>query len=242
MTATWLRLYKARGYREPERVSRDEQKELCNRIQMAANDLRVSGSVKVEVVGSYRRGTISSSDCDIIIYGATKEKSDQLDKDNFLPTFINYLQKKKIIICTLSGEGTFKAWKGYAKLSANGKDIRLDVSMCHFKDVLFFRLFKTGSALFCQYLSNYVRTTMGQNYSFSQYGLFDNKSGHNLLENARSEEDIFKLLGLVYLPPNQRIPPQEMYQAFAHIQEEPVFTRRTKCSLCGSEKYKLIIK
>lgn len=144
--------------------------------------------VKWEIAGSYRRGKPESGDVDVIVLGVTAQA--------FLEHLMNVEQRQVITGILSSGE---KKLMGVAQLVPGGRHRRLDVEMTQPWEYYPALLYFTGSKE-----SNVrLRELAGQ------LGLHLNEKALTIAATGayipvESEEAIYSLLGLPYMPPPQR--------------------------------------
>lgn len=140
-----------------------------------------------EFVGSYRRGSRSMGDIDIII----KE-----NKNFNLIEYINYLQSIGYIIETLAlGKHKFM---GIVKIGNNFAR-RFDILVAPENEYYYSLLYFTGSGDFNIGFRNYVKKNF--NVSLSEHGI---KGLTRKPPIINSEEDIFKLFNIPFLKPSER--------------------------------------
>jgi len=137
------------------------------------------------ITGSYRRGEPSSGDIDILV-----ESRPDLNM-NGLVTLL-----QPIIVATLAqGE---KLFMGIARLNDEYNGHRIDIKLIDHDSFPFALLHFTGSQRFNILLrSRAIELGM----SLNEYGLYGARGGQY---NAGSEEDIFRLLRVRYIPPEAR--------------------------------------
>lgn len=148
--------------------------------------------VQVYFCGSYRRCRPTCGDIDVLI---TYDGDDK----NFLKHIVKLLDT--MLVGHLTADGTTK-YMGVCKLrpdmSRRRIDIRLVPSCCLGAALLYF----TGSGQFNK-LMRYFANQRG--YTLNEYGLYTYINGlKGNLVPATSEEDIFSILNLVYLKPEER--------------------------------------
>ena len=147
-----------------------------------------------EIVGSYRRGAITSGDIDIII---TSKDPTVFDR------FIDKLIESKHIIHVLS-RGKSKCLV-IARLAGEKYARRVDFLYTTPEQYPFAVLYFTGSKAFNTVMRGHA-LTMG--YSLNEYRfskIEKGTKGVNLDRVFKDEKDIFDFLGLVYKKPEERI-------------------------------------
>lgn len=140
-----------------------------------------------DFVGSYRRGSDSMGDIDIII----------MENDKFdLITYINQIKSTGYILETLAlGKHKFM---GIVKLG-NNPARRFDILIAPKNEYYYSLLYFTGSADFNVGFRNYVKTHF--NLSLSEHGLKGLKTKEPIIN---SEEDIFNYFKIPFIKPKDR--------------------------------------
>ncbi len=175
-----------------ERIPRSEIQEFEQIFKSSFNS-NEAGS-KLEIVGSYRRGAVSSGDIDVIITGKNGSEYNK---------FVDALVQNRIILRVLS-RGPSKTLV-IAKLhGSNSKPRRVDFLYTPPNEFAFAILYFTGSKIF-----NTIMRQHGLNkgYTFNEHGIYklDNKKkGEQVNRAFTSEQDIFDFLGLEYRAPIDR--------------------------------------
>jgi DNA ligase (NAD+) len=148
-----------------------------------------------EIVGSYRRGVLTSGDIDIII----------TNKDNntaAFTQFLNQLVKQNIIIELLTRGKT----KSLTIAQLPGKTPRrVDFLYTSPEEYAFAILYFTGSKIF-----NTVQRQLAvnQGYTLNEHGIYhmsDKQKGNHVSGTFTNEKAIFDFLGMVYKEPSERI-------------------------------------
>ena len=177
-----------------KRIPRAEINEYSDILADVFSKLKHKGS-RFEIVGSYRRGTATSGDIDIILTNAQNDKS-------IFDKFIKALQDRGIIIEILT--------KGKTKSMVIGKlpgqtPRRLDFMYASPAEYSFAILYFTGSKA----LNVVMRQrALELGYSMNEHGLYKmegKKKGAKLDTMFPTEQSIFEFLGLKYKKPTERI-------------------------------------
>jgi len=143
-----------------------------------------------EICGSYRRNCIESNDIDILISSNKSIKTldkivDELIQDNFIIDSITNKGGTKFMgICLLNGYKTPR---------------RIDIRVVNYKSYYSSLLYFTGNKNFNLYIRN---KALQKNYSLNEYFLTD--LNDNSTKYLDSEKEIFDLLNIPYLDPNER--------------------------------------
>ena len=150
-----------------------------------------SSNDKMEIVGSYRRGSQSSGDIDVIITSTNPK---------IFSSFINELIINKIILHILS-EGPTKCLVITKLLN---KARRVDFLYTTPQEFPFAILYFTGSKIFNTVMRQYA---VNKGYTFNEHGIYhlENKQKGEKVEKVfNTEKDIFDFLGLQYKTPLER--------------------------------------
>lgn len=179
-----------------ERIPKEEIDDLNYLIE--ENLPKINKKMKHVIAGSYRRENPTSGDVDLILYHPKLETRDDVidSKKNYLKLFVNEMTKLGIIIDTLEiGKLNFK---GYFMIY---EDIprRIDINIVPTESLSVALLHHTGSDKFVIYMTKLAEK---KGYKLNVYHLTDRETGYNL--NIDSEEDIFEILEIDYIPPNKR--------------------------------------
>lgn len=144
---------------------------------------------KLVVAGSYLRKKLFSGDIDILI-----------TSNHFnLQKMVNILKKWNVITDILSmGQEKFMGIGNCPK--GNDPYFRLDIEFLPENEFVFGLLYFTGSKDFTKKIRWYAKKL---GYTLNQHGLFNNSNGE--YTPANTEADIFKILGLKYVYPKNRI-------------------------------------
>jgi len=160
----------------------------------------LGSDAKFEIVGSYRRGALTSGDIDMIITSKTGE---------VFRKFVDELVKQKIILEVLS-RGDTKCLV-IAKLPGVTEARRVDFLYTSPKEYPFSVLYFTGSKIFNTVMRGRA-LTLG--FSLNEHGMSKMQpkikgekavKGELVSNDFKTESDIFDFLGMVYKKPEERI-------------------------------------
>ncbi len=166
-----------------ERIPLDEFKLHKKIIETNLNKIDLT----YEFVGSYRRGSRSMGDIDLII-----KKNESFD----LITYINQLKSRGYILETLAlGKHKFM---GIVKIGNNFAR-RFDILIAPENEYYYSLLYFTGSSDFNIGFRNYVKKMF--NVSLSEHGIKGLTKRRPIIN---SEEDIFKFFKIPFLKPSER--------------------------------------
>ena len=173
-----------------KRIPREEIEEYKGYFEKAIPN--VSG-VKMEIVGSYRRGAQSSGDIDVIITSRDPQ---------VFTKFVDNLLKEKIILHVLS-RGPTKCLV-VTKIPSSDAARRVDFLYTNPEEFPFAILYFTGSKIFNTVMRH---VALEKGYTMNEHGIYKmeaKKKGEKANYTFTSEEDIFDFLGLEYKSPIER--------------------------------------
>jgi len=177
-----------------ERIPRAEIDQYDSLLKAEFEKIAIPGA-EYEIVGSYRRGAISSGDIDIII---TSPNAD------LFGVFIDRLVSRGIILEVLS-RGKSKCLV-IARLPGSEMARRVDFLYTNQEEYPFAILYFTGSKAFNTVMR---AVALKQGVSLNEHGLYKKESGKAKEEKVdsqfNSERDIFDYLYLEYMEPRLRI-------------------------------------
>lgn len=153
----------------------------------------IDPKLKIQVVGSYRRGAKDSGDIDVIV---THEDNPE-NYDHVIKDVVAKLREDKYLHDDLA-LGAHK-YLGVCKLKRHKHYRRIDILYATKEVWPFSVMYFTGSADF-----NIIvrKVALEKGLSMSEYGFKKDNELVNL--SLYTEEDIFKYLGLEYVPPEKR--------------------------------------
>ena len=149
---------------------------------------------KMEIVGSYRRGAVTSGDIDVIITSTNPA---------IFKNFVDDLIKIKVIQEVLS-RGPTKCLV-IAKLPGHTISRRVDFLYTSPEEFPFAILYFTGSKIFNTVMRH---EALAKDMTMNEHGLYSlvsKKKGEKVDHVFSSEQDIFDYLGLEYKAPQERI-------------------------------------
>lgn len=166
---------------------------------------KLDPKLKVEVVGSYRRGAKDSGDIDVII---THEDNPE-NYDGIIRQIVNHMKKESYLSDDLA-LGTHK-YLGVCRLKRHRTSRRIDLLYATKHVWPFSLIYFTGSLDMNVVLR---RVALDKGLSLSEYG-FKKVNSETLLKlPLYTEEDVFKYLGFNYIPPDERTGSQAMVKKY----------------------------
>ena len=154
----------------------------------------VPAQARFEIVGSYRRGALTSGDIDVIVTSTSAMDFVQ---------WVDRLLTERVILHVLS-RGPSKCLV-MARIAGAPCVRRVDFLYSTPEEYPFSVLYFTGS----KYFNTVMRhRALEMGYTMNEHGLYavsDGKKGEKVSHVFSTEADIFAFLGLVYKHPNERI-------------------------------------
>jgi DNA polymerase/3'-5' exonuclease PolX len=156
---------------------------------------KVDDSIIIQICGSYRRQKLTSNDIDVLVTIPTILTEDLIEEKFIIQKIVKHLQNNKFLIDSITPDSTNKymGFCKYNKFPIRRIDIRFIPFLSWYPALLYF----TGSKEFNLMLRSKAKK-MG--YKVNEYGIY--KNNKNIL--VESEEEIFKLLEIKYLEPQER--------------------------------------
>ena len=179
-----------------KRIPRSEIEEYKEVLETNFKEVAPLGS-SFEIVGSYRRGSETSGDIDIII----------TNKDNNISAYTNFLEiliKKNIIIEVLSKGSTKSLTIARLPNKPNSVARRIDFLYAPPDEYAFAILYFTGSKYFNVVMRQHA---LNMGYTLNEHGIhkmIKGKKSEALTNYFPNEESIFEFFNLVYKTPPER--------------------------------------
>ena len=155
------------------------------------------------ICGSYRRKKETSGDIDILLYHDDVNDETDANQSNYLTEFLELLIYKKFITDHLTAITNPTKYMGFGKYKKFNR--RIDIRLVPTKSLGSAMLYFTGSGEFNKSMRTYA---LKQGYTINEYGIYklkaDGTKGSRIKTNT--EHDIFKLLKLDYVEPENRLP------------------------------------
>lgn len=160
--------------------------------------LKFSKNVELEICGSYRRKAETSGDIDVLFYS-----NNENEHNEFLPTFLKHLNEMGFLIDHLTSLNSETKYMGMCKYK-NNPVRRIDIRYIPKNSLGAAKLYFTGSGDFNKNMRTYANSL---GFTINEYGIYklkpDKTKGLKIKTNT--EEDIFKVLKLDYVEPENRL-------------------------------------
>ena len=176
-----------------ERIPREEMIEHEKKILE-----KIVAPFEAMIVGSYRRGTVSSGDIDVLIKVPDSLSKKEI-KEIFHSIVENYKKDNYIVDVAALGE---KKCMAFVKLNKDAKARRIDLLITPEKEYPYAILYFTGSDDFNVAFRKYALT---KGYTLNEHVMKPKKEDVKEVPYMKSEKDIFNFLKLEYKEPKDRI-------------------------------------
>lgn len=177
-------------------IPRSETEQIYNKIKNALKQNTDFKDVKVTIAGSYPSGKSESKDIDILLTTNRFKSRSGVYKSKLLSNIVDYLSSEKIITHTLSIGST--KFLGLTQLNTKSKHRHLDIRLLPENLFVYGYLHYTGGRNFNTIIREKAKK---KGYKLSEYGLFNSD---NQLIKVKSDKDIFDIIGLDYIPIENR--------------------------------------
>jgi len=181
---------------------------LSIRIKLIKFISQLKGNYEIIICGSFRRNKPTSGDIDVLILSPELHSEEVIKESyiNHLQVIVEHLKKKKLIVDSLTEDGGTK-FMGLCKATRAGLGRRIDIRLIPYQSKGAAMLYFTGSGNF----NKVMRTeALKKKYTINEYGIYKlKKKGKSMVKGelvpTTNEEDIFKVIGMKYLAPKDRI-------------------------------------
>lgn len=155
--------------------------------------------VTVTICGSYRRGTATSNDIDVLLWHRQCMTRPEVQKSDMLETVKAILTTHKFLKGHLDYKGKTK-YMGFCKLK-NHPVRRIDIRFVPYQSRATALLYFTGSKAFNEQTRQHAKQN---NLILNEYGLYSRQpSGLKRVVTA-TEKDIFRHLQIAFMEPRER--------------------------------------
>lgn len=183
------------------RIPYDEITEIETYLKSILN--KIDNELNLIICGSYRRKCKDSGDIDILLYHNLIQNKKKFNKYTFLFDFLSLLKKNKFIVDDLTTIESPTKYMGFCKLNKYVR--RIDIRMVATESLASAMLYFTGSGDFNKKMRTYA---LKKNYTINEYGIYSIDKDKNKIESLKiiNEKDIFDILELDFVYPEDRIP------------------------------------
>lgn len=166
----------------------------------------IDSNLGFHICGSFRRKATNSGDIDVLLYHQhINTENDVKDMDNYLQTFTSHLVSQKFLVDHLTSIDSPTKYMGFCRLSPKYHIRRIDIRFVPTENIGSALLYFTGSGDFNKGMRTYALT---QGYTINEYGIYklDEHGSKKFRVKTKTENDIFRILGLEYVEPHNRLP------------------------------------
>ena len=186
-------------YEINKRIEWDKVHKIYLFLKKEINEL--NPKLNIKFCGSYRRKLKTCGDIDIILTHNDIIKDEDTNNHDYLLDIVKHLTNINFLVGNLTSEGKTK-YMGVL----NYKDIimRIDIRFISLNSYPASLLYFTGSGNFNKIMRKYAND---KGYTINEYGIYKiNEKGEKTEQVfVLNEEDIFKLIGCLYIQPEERI-------------------------------------
>jgi DNA polymerase beta len=160
---------------------------------------KINKNIDLEICGSYRRKAVTSGDIDVLFFSKTTD-----DYDSFLSEFLNHLNTIGFLVDNLTSLDSETKYMGMCKYK-NNPVRRIDIRYIPRTSVGAAKLYFTGSGDFNKKMRTYA---LKNGYTINEYGIYKLKADKTkgLKIKTRTEKEIFDVLKIEYVEPENRLP------------------------------------
>ena len=151
---------------------------------------KLNSNIVFDICGSFRRKKLTSNDIDLLVTSYD-------NNENLLKKIVDELYKYKFIVESLTGDESPTKFMGLCKYM-NNPIRRLDIRYVPLNSFFPAYLYFTGSYEFNERMRGIAKR---QGYKLNEYGLYKGEREIQIY----SERDVFDILGMKYLNPEERI-------------------------------------
>jgi len=189
------------GLKYHKDLDKDIPREVANKIVVDIENIihKKYGWKQLEIIhaGSYPSGKLASKDIDILLFDPRIKTREEMQKSTLLIDIVNYLEKEGKILSTLSLGST--KFLGIVPGSDQSNYVKhLDIRLIPTESRIPAYFFYTSGGKFNQMIRQVAKN---KGFTLSEFELKD-KQGKRV--HVDSEEDIFKKLGINFIPMEDR--------------------------------------
>ena len=180
-----------------ERIPRDEITKMRSYMERYLKD-----GFKLMICGSYRREVPDSGDMDVLVY---HPELDDITDSSYFVEFIGYLEDCGFLVDSLTPNVNRTKYMGMCQLSKRHRVRRIDIRFIPYCSLASAMLYFTGSGEFNKNMRTYA---IRKGFKLNEYGIYKTNvdTPSEVSVPVNTEHDIFKVLGLEYIEPKNRLP------------------------------------
>ena len=183
------------------RIPREEIEKILVKINKVVH--KIDKKLETIVCGSFRRMKPNSGDIDMLVLHPDIINTEEV---SYLQDIVKALTDKNILVDHLTEEGKTK-YMGLCKLTKRSKARRIDIRFIPYQSKGAAMLYFTGSGEFNKTMRSIA---LKKGYTINEYGIYTTKKeGKKQVKNeivpTSNEKDIFDIVGMDYVEPQNRI-------------------------------------
>ena len=161
----------------------------------------IDPDLKVIICGSYRRGTKTSGDIDVLLYHPAIKVSKQFKHPSYLELFVDTLYDQGFIKDHLTDKNYKMKYMGFCKYKTNLVR-RIDIRLIPYNSLYTAMLYFTGPMELNMAMRQRAKK---RGMMLNEYGLYTETIDEGKKQiKINSEADVFKKLDMKYLTPSER--------------------------------------
>jgi DNA polymerase beta len=184
-----------------KKIPREEIKDMETYMSDVLID-NVDKKLRIQICGSYRREKPESGDIDVLVYSNKRTGTKIPTNEEMFERVIEQFTLDEFIVDSLTPNVNKTKFMGVCRYVKSSPVRRIDIRFIDKERLACAMLYFTGSGEFNMKMRAYA---LKKGYSINEYAIKDKKTGEEV-SGIRTERDIFKFLGLPYVPPSKRIP------------------------------------
>lgn len=184
-----------------KRIPRVEIKDMETYMSDVLID-NVDKKLRIQICGSYRREKAESGDIDVLVYSNKRTGPNIPTNEYIFERVIEQFTLDEFIVDSLTPNVNKTKFMGVCRYIKGYPVRRIDIRYVDKERLSFAMLYFTGSGEFNMKMRSYA---LKKGYSINEYAIKDKKTGVEV-KGIKTERDIFKFLGLSYVPPAKRVP------------------------------------
>lgn len=178
-------------------IQRTEMDKIYDHLQNITD--KYNKNMFITICGSYRRGLSKMSDIDIMLCDLDLISIDEIMNSDVLINYVTYLHDQGFLIDDITDKNFKTKYMGFGRLNNKTPIRRVDIRLIPIESYFSALIYFTGSYYFNQEMRLQAKKL---GYKLNEYGLFDNRT-YDMLP-IFSEQELFDILNMKYIPPNER--------------------------------------
>lgn len=168
---------------------------------------RIDPKLEIVICGSYRRGKKTSGDVDVLMFHPDMKTTNHIRNPQkfglkqYLEEFVKELKKEDFLLDYLTDKAYKQKFMAFCKFKDNPVR-RIDIRLIPYNSLYTALLYFTGPAELNEAMRHQAKR---RGMTLNEYGLYKvDEEGNQTLIKTDSEKEIFEILGMKYLTPEQR--------------------------------------